>query len=148
MLIISSTIRITSKTQPSKVTESIFCSSIIWDFQSGLIFINKAFQSAATQNQRHYKDNLLLPAWETLEKTQVATWEVLNTSDLTAITHEVKVDTSEHSRLLKKRHWEVIKTRCLFILTHCLFIFIYTTKWFSVVVQPRKPTPTHRWYSR
>lgn len=65
---------------PSKVLDSIFYFNIIQDFQSGLIFINKAFESAVTQYQRNYKDNLLLPAWKTHEKTQVATWEVLNTS--------------------------------------------------------------------
>lgn len=65
---------------PSKVMDSIFYFCIIQDFQSGLIFINKAFQSAVTQYRRNYKDNPLLPARETLEKTQMATWEVLNTS--------------------------------------------------------------------
>lgn len=47
---------------PSKVLDSIFYFNIIQDFQSGLIFINKAFESAVTQYQRNYKDNLLLPA--------------------------------------------------------------------------------------
>ena len=65
---------------PSKVKDSIFYFSITQDFQSGLIFINKAFQSAVTQNQRNYKDNPPLPARETLEKPQMATWEVLNTA--------------------------------------------------------------------
>lgn len=145
MLVISSTIRITSKTQPSKVTESIFCSSIIWDFQSGLIFyqqgISECCYSKPEALQRQSASSCLRDTWED-SGGNLGGFKYL--CDLTAITHEVKVDTSEHSRLLKKRHWEVIKTRCLFILTHCLFIFIYTTKWFSVVVQPRKPTPTHR----
>lgn len=65
---------------PSKDMDSIFYFSITQDFQSRLIFINKAFHSAVTQNQRNYKGNPPLPARETLEKTHMATWEVLNTS--------------------------------------------------------------------
>lgn len=86
---------------PSKARDSIFYFSIIQDFQQQLIFINKAYQAA--ENQRNYKDNLLLPAQETLEKTQMSTWEVLNTSDLTAKTHKVKVVTSLSKALLRLR---------------------------------------------
>lgn len=41
----------------SKLTGSVFYFSTAQDFQSELIFINKAFQSAVTQNQRNNKDN-------------------------------------------------------------------------------------------
>lgn len=71
------------------------------DFQQRLIFINKAYQTA--ENQRNYKDTLLLTAQETLERTQMSAWEVLNTSDLTAITHKVNVVTSLSKALLRLR---------------------------------------------
>lgn len=95
--------------QAKCVMDSIFYFSTIHDFQSGLIFINKAFHSAVTQNHRNYKDNPLLPAWkDTWEDSDGNLGGFKYLCDPAATTREVKVAKSERSRLCK-RNWKVMK---------------------------------------
>lgn len=76
----------------SKVTDSVFYFSTTQDFQSELIFINKAFQSAVTQNQRNNKDNPTTScSRDTWEGSGGNLGGFKYLCDLAAITQKVKV---------------------------------------------------------